>query len=103
MQIWIEECFRSAQANLLVISRDNEIDDSINCQSVHDIYVVTKEIQMLQAAHEGLCALGRIDSYIKNVHELVEVMESLTSISKDRVLIIWVRTFSKKIVNNYSA
>lgn len=77
------------------MSRDNEIDDSMDCQSVHDIYAVSKEIQTLQAAREGLCALGRINSYIKNVHEFVEVLETLTSISKDRVLIIWVRTFSK--------
>lgn len=94
MQTWIEECFKSAQASLLVISRDNELDDLNDCQSIHDIYAVSKEIQILQAAHEGLCALGRIEAYIKNVHEFVEVIELLTSIRKDRLFILWVRTCS---------
>lgn len=96
MQSWIEECFKSAQANILVISRDIEIANSIDCQSVSDIYAVASDIQKLQAPREELCSLGRIDSYIRNVHGLVKTIETLTSLSKDRVMIIWVRKFPNK-------
>ena len=95
MKTWIEECFKLANASFLVILRDNEIHDFTDCQSVLDIYAISTEIQMLQATHEGLCALGRINPYIKKVHELMEVIETITCIRKNRVLLIWVRKFSR--------
>ena len=95
MQTWIEECFKRANASFLVILKDNEIHDFTDCQSVLDIYAISTEIQMLQATHEELCALGRINSYIKKVHELMEVIETITCIRKDRLLLIWVRRSSR--------
>lgn len=95
-QIWIEERFKSAQADLLLLSRDLEIANSIDCQSVLDVYTAADGIQKLQAPRGELRALGRIDPYIKNVHELVEVIETLTSISKDSLMIIWVSSLSNR-------